>query len=82
MDPREALIVKGSGRAKRRLMSRRETAIAGLLTTLFFVGALVDDFFGRFLLMMLPGRNCRRRSRTPIGRRLSRSSSGAWGASR
>ena len=27
-------------------MSRRETAIAGLLTTLFFVGALVDDFFG------------------------------------
>jgi hypothetical protein len=27
-------------------MRRRQTAIAGLLTTLFFVGALVDDFFG------------------------------------
>ena len=27
-------------------MQQRDTAIAGLLTTLFFVGALVDDLFG------------------------------------
>jgi hypothetical protein len=43
------------GLGKRRLMQRRETAIAGLLTTLLFVGALVDDVFGNVPADDAPG---------------------------
>jgi hypothetical protein len=37
-------------------MPRRDTAIAGLLTTLLFVGALVDDVFGNVPADDAPGR--------------------------
>jgi hypothetical protein len=38
-------------------MPRRDTAIAGLLTTLLFVGALVDDVFGNVPADDAPGRD-------------------------